>query len=167
MFSTPDGGGLIFSIDQNFNSVAKCPHCRKCFARGDTGSVLLMLLLCFTQIEFLISCTYLIIVVRDVYKTVFSPHFFFLSVLNAFDITWSVPDELKLLVQLPSHCNLALYILLLLIGFTGDIFTCYSRKTQVLLMTVTMSPFYSSVPVSPVSQHAEYQDPKTEATKWN
>ncbi len=34
-----------------------------------------------------------------------------------------------------------------------------------------MAPFYSSVPVShdsvTVSQHAQYQDPETEAAKWN
>ena len=38
-------------------------------------------------------------------------------------------------------------------------------------MTLTMALLYSSVPVShdsvTVSQHAQYQDPETEAAKWN
>ncbi len=46
-----------------------------------------------------------------------------------------------------------------------------SGKAQVLLMTLTMALFYSSVPVMhdsvTVSQHAQHQDRKTWATKWN
>ncbi len=42
-------------------------------------------------------------------------------------------------------------------------------KAQVLTLTETL--FYSSVPVShdngTASQHAQYQDPETEAAKWN
>ncbi len=44
-------------------------------------------------------------------------------------------------------------------------------KAQVLLITLTMALFCSSVPVShdsvTVGQHARYQDPETEAAKWN
>ena len=44
-------------------------------------------------------------------------------------------------------------------------------KAQVLLITLTMALFCSSVPVShdsvTVSQHTQYQDPETEAAKWN
>ncbi len=40
-----------------------------------------------------------------------------------------------------------------------------------LLITLTMALFYSSVRVSPdsetVSQHEQHQDPETEAAKWN
>ncbi len=44
-------------------------------------------------------------------------------------------------------------------------------KAQVFLITLTMAVFYLSVPVSQdsvtVSQHEQYQDPETEAAKWN
>ncbi len=44
-------------------------------------------------------------------------------------------------------------------------------KAQELLITLTMSAFYSSVPVShncvTMSQHAQYQDSENEAAKWN
>ncbi len=47
----------------------------------------------------------------------------------------------------------------------------WAGKTQVLLTTLMMALFYSSVLVShdsvTVSQHAQYQDPETEAAKWN
>ncbi len=49
-------------------------------------------------------------------------------------------------------------------------FSCYS-KPKVLLITITMALFYPGVPVNhdsvTVSQHAQYQDPDTEAAKWN
>lgn len=44
-------------------------------------------------------------------------------------------------------------------------------KAQVLLITLKMAQFYSSVPIShdsaTVSQHTQHRDPETAADKWD
>lgn len=53
--------------------------------------------------------------------------------------------------------------------FPADILTVIAGKAQVLLITLTMAPLYSSVRVSygsvTVSQRAQYQDPENEEAK--
>ncbi len=52
-----------------------------------------------------------------------------------------------------------------------DILTVIVGKVQVLLITLTVALFHSSVPEHhdsvTVSMQSQYQDPKTEAAKWN
>lgn len=49
--------------------------------------------------------------------------------------------------------------------FHSRYFTCHRRKAQVLLILVL---FYLNVPVdTELSQHAQYEDPKTQEARWS